>query len=265
MNEALLLAYTAMMAGLASIGVKLIEAVERLPSLPTGIYPSVLKFFTAFVNDGTDDAPVWRQFNSWDGFHLSADKKTVEIIKNEKKDKDKIFDKPTDQIGIFFQVCEGTHAQAHIPMRLNLQGYMSREDYTKDEWEDGGFVEQGGFACLPVNIKVIDPITKAETTIVRYQRVENPKNTEAGQTIAASAMGAIFGDDYKDQPRNQVTLQLLVNTGADLWANIVRGPDKNDPKTIITKFVNRYDASLCTHPVIEEAVAISATGTPLPE
>jgi hypothetical protein len=233
----------ALVAGMVNAGYSLVQAQERLASLPEGIYPCRVLGAIAIVTapDGTV-----RSFNSHDAFRLSADKQTIEVTLNEYA-KDSKFAEPTDQVGIMFEVVSGKFgtSNAHIPMRFNLNGYKRREDYADTEWLASGLEEVEGYAAQ----------LGADNT---YSRIVSDDRKKTGQSILATALGAIFGEfkNEDDAPYDQLDLQLIVEDGADCFANVVLKKDlKDTSERVIPMFVNKFDIDKCTHKNEKVAVA----------
>jgi len=242
-----------MITALVAAGMPIIVAQERVASLPEGEYPCRILFAVAMVNTGTEEAPVYRQFTSWDGFHLNPERTAVDVIFDEYKPKSK-FAEPTAQIGIFYQVIGGKYSVsgAHSPARFNLSGYKKREDLSEEEFIAGGYEIVEGYLAV------------RDTDGLLY-RVPDPAKSKTGQGILASTLGAIFGDAKNEDgsPFDQIDLQLQVEDGNDLTCNVIMKKDLKDPeKRIVPMFVNRYNSERCTHPVVEELETVDASDMP---
>lgn len=238
----------ALVAGLVNAGYSLVQAQERLASLPEGIYPCRILAAIAIVT--LPDGSV-RSFNSHDAFRLTADKQNCEITLGEYA-KDSKFAEPTDQVGIMFEVVAGKYGvtAAHIPMRFNLNGYKRREDYTDTEWIASGLEEIEGYAAQ----------LSAEGT---YSRITSDDRKKTGQSILATCLGAIYRELVNEDgaPYDQIDLQLQVEDGSDAFANVILKKDMKDiSKKVIPMFVNKFDTDKVTHKtedtVVPEAAAL---------
>lgn len=237
-----------MLQALATANLSPIVGEERIGNLPEGVYPCRLMFFNALINVGTEEEPVFRPFDAWDAFTLNADKSGI-ILDLQKKE-DKAFEKPTVQAGCMFEVIHGKYAEkhAHIPYRFNLQGYMTRSDYSDTEWEDSGFQEIDGFA-----VHVDDE--------GRKWRILSDEKSAKAESILKGAVGAIFGDLRREDGTafDHIDLQIAVEEGQDMLCNVVLKKDLKDPKRVIPVFFNRYDEEKSSFVAEEVTVAEEAT------
>ena len=242
-----------MATALVASGLTLVQAVERIASLPEGEYPCRIMFAVAMVNIGTAEEPSFVPFTSFDGFHLNADRTGIEIIRNEYASKAK-FAEATPQVGIFYQVIAGKYSVsgAHIPARFNLVGYKKREDLSEEEFIASGYEIVDGY------------LASRDTDNVLSRIVDNAKS-KTGQSILASTVGAVFGETLNEEgvKCDQIDLQMQVEAENDLLCNVVMKKDLKDPeKRIVPMFVNKFDSEKCTHPVVEELETVGAEDMP---